>query len=451
MMGVTGELARFIASTRHGDIPEIVIAEAKMCLLDWLSVTLAGANDPMVESVVQTVELLGGAPQATVIGKGFKTSVVNAALANGMVSHVLDFDDTSVEFLGHPSVTLFPSLLALAEWKRKGGGDMLRAFVIGYEVGCRVALGATPNHYLAGWHGTSTIGTFSSAAGSACLLDLDSQQIAFALGAAGTQAAGLKAVFGTSCKPFHAGKASSNGLLAALLAQKGFTSVDNILEGKQCFWEMFSKDPHPQDALADLGTKWHILNNKYKFHASCYGTHAPIEAALKLKRDHAIDPDSINRIEIIVSGPMLEVAGKTKPQKALEGKFSIPYSVANALLTEDTGINAFTDEKVNDPRVVSLRDRVTLTPSDGLAPFESEVTIHSGDKRYQTKLNILELVLGEEQKKRDILTKFRSLSAPILGDLCIQEIIERVERLEEERSMSDFVALLAGGVQVHQR
>ena len=449
-MEVTGELARFIASTKYEDIPEIVIAEAKICFLDWLSVTLAGVNDPMVESVIQTVELLGGTPQATVIGKGLRTSVVNAALANGMSSHVLDFDDTSVDFLGHPSVTLFPSLLALSEWQQKGGRDMLRAFVIGYEVGCRVALGATPNHYLAGWHGTSTIGTFSSAAGSARLLGLGSQQIMFALGVAGTQAAGLKAVFGTSCKPFHAGKASSNGLLAALLAQKGFTSINNILEGTQCFWEVFSKDPRPQDAIADLGTKWHILNNKYKFHASCYGTHAPIEAALKLKRDHAIDPDSIEKIDITVSRPMLQVAGKTKPEKALEGKFSIPYSVANALLTEDTGINAFIDKKVNEPRVVSLRDRIALTPSDGLAPFESEVTIYSGKTHYKTKLNILELVLGDELKKRDMLTKFRSLSTPILGDARVQEIIKKVERLEEERSMSDFVALLTGRVQAHK-
>ena len=441
-MQVTKTLAEFVTSTNIDDLPKEVIDEAKLCFLDWLAVTLAGANDPEVNSVIELVELVGGKEQATVLGRNIRTSILNTALLNGMISHVLDFDDTSIEFLGHPSVTLFPCLLAVSEWKQDCGMDFLGAFVIGFEMGCRVALGATVNHYLAGWHGTSTIGHFSSTAGCAKLLGLNTEQLVYALGAAGTQAAGIKTVFGTSCKPLHAGKACFNGLLSALLAQKGFTSIENILEGEKCFWDMFSTDWDAEKALDDLGKKWNILGNKYKVHASCYETHPSIEAALALKKAYSIDPNRIQKIDIHVLPPVLEMAGKEKPSKALEGKFSITYSVANAILREDTGIAAFTDEKVNDPEVITLRDKIQVIPSDQVSPFEADVIIYTDSSSYQKRLDILQHLMDDKEKKDKILTKFRSLAAFILDKDRIEEIIRRVENLEKEESMADVVRLM---------
>ncbi len=441
-MEVTRKLAEFVRATKFEDLSREVVNEAKLCLFDWLAVTFVGADDPDVRSLTEVVDMVGGNEQATVLIRNRKTSVLNAALLNGMYSHVLDFDDTSVEFLGHASVTLFPALLALAEWQKKSGSELITAFVLGFETGCRVALGATYNHYLAGWHGTSTIGHFSSTAGCAKLLGLSTEQTINAFGAAGTQAAGLKSVFGTSCKPFHAGKAAFNGLLAALVAQRGFTSIDNILEGERCFWDLFSKDWQADAALSDMKERWYILNNNYKFHASCYGTHAPIEAALALKKDHRIDPDKIEKIEIDVCPPMLEVAGKMNPRKGLEGKFSIPYSVANALIRGDTGMAAFTDEKVTDPFVTGLREKISVEPDAALQPFESDMTIHAAGEKYQKRFNILEQKIPYDEKHELVVQKFRSLADFVLDGDRIEEIVKRIEKLEEERNIAELIAIM---------
>ena len=442
-MEATRKLAAYVADTQFQDLPAEVVREAKLCFLDWLAVTLAGAREADIDSLAQVVALVGGEPQASVIGRPVKTSILNAALLNGMSSHVLDFDDTSVEFLGHPSVTLFPGILAAAEWRRESGRAFLAAYVLGYETGCRVALGASPNHYLAGWHGTSTIGHFAAAAGTAKILGLNADELVHALGTAGTQASGLKAVFGTSCKPFHAGKASFDGLLAALLAQRGFTSTGDILEGQKGFWEMFSKDWKSEDALQGLGVQWYILKNNYKFHASCYGTHAPIEAALALKRVEGMEARQIRAMDIHVSRPMLDVAGKERPETGLEAKFSIPYSVANALLNRDTGMNAFTEERVHAPETVALQQRIRLIPDDTLAPFEAEIRLDLEGRSVRQKFNMLEHVMDPREKEDKIVGKFLALGALAFAPDRLERIVARVLDLEAEEDMAAWMALLS--------
>jgi len=441
-MEPTKMLAEFITSTNFEDLPIEVVNEAKLCFLDWFAVALAGINATEIDSVIEVAKLVGGNEQATVLGKKIKTSILNATLLNGLISHVLDFDDTSVEFLGHPSVTLFPCLLAVSEWQQRNGKEFLTAYVLGYEIGCRVGLGATTDHYIAGWHGTSTIGHFSAAAGAAKLLGLTTTQVINALGTAGTQASGLKAVFGTSCKPFHAGKAGFDGLLAALLAQRGFTSIENILEGEKCFWEVFSTKPRPRAAIKDLGKKWYILGNKYKFHASCYGTHAPIEVILALKRDYDLEPEIINKIEIQVAPETLEIAGKPSPSTGLEGKFSIPYTVANAFLRGDTGIPAFTDEKVNDPEIRALMDKIEMISNQNTPPFMSDMTIYTDGDKYQKKINILQQIMDIGGKKRELVKKFQSIAPSVLEESKIEVLIERIENLDQEQNMAELIELL---------
>ncbi|MDD4339519.1 MAG: MmgE/PrpD family protein, partial [Syntrophales bacterium] len=304
-------------------------------------------------------------------------------------------------------------------------------------------LAASPNHYLAGWHGTSTIGHFAAAAGTAKLLGLDADQLIHALGTAGTQASGLKAVFGTSCKPFHAGKASFDGLLAALLAQRGFTSTGDILEGQKGFWEMFSKDWKSEDALQGLGVQWYILRNNYKFHASCYGTHAPIEAALALKRVEGMEARQIRAMDIHVSRPMLDVAGKERPESGLEAKFSIPYSVANALLNRDTGMNAFTEERVHAPETVALQQRIRLVPDDTLAPFEAEIRLDLEGRSLRQTFNMLEHVMDPREKEDKIVGKFLALGGLAFAPDRLERIVARVLDLEAEEDMAAWMALLS--------
>ncbi|TFG25559.1 MAG: MmgE/PrpD family protein [Promethearchaeota archaeon] len=443
-MEATKTLSEFIISTDFEDLPKEVIEEAKLCFFDWLGVALAGANDPEIDSLFNVIELVGGNEQATILGKNVKSSILNATLINGMSSHVFDYDDTSVEFLGHASVTLFPSLLALSEWKGISGKDFLTAYIIGFEIGCRVAIGASANHALTGWHATSTIGHFSSTAGAAKLLGLTADQLIFAFGIAGTQAAGLKVVFGTSCKPFHPGKAGFNGLLAVLLAQRGFTSVKDILEGENCFWDVYSSNWNAKRALKNLGKKWSILNNNYKFHASCYYTHAPIEAVLALKNEiKNFNVKNINTIEIKVSPIALENASIMVPKTGLEGKFSIPYVIANALLRKETGMSAFTDEKVNDPKIFKLRETVKVIPDLKLAGFKAIATIYIEGETYSKEINIINQKLDHNTKYEKILKKFRSLVSISLKKPNTEEIIKRIENLENESNMADIIKLIS--------
>ncbi len=239
---ITGLVARFVARARSGDIPHPVLEHAKVALLDWYGVAVAGKDDPLVDKLIRLAEAMGGATQATLVGRGIKKTALQAALINGAASHALDYDDTHAGFLGHPSVTLFPALLALGEWRGKGGIDLLTAYLVGLEVGTALGTFAGLSHYVAGWHGTSTIGHLASAAGCAHLLGLGERRTTYALGIAATQAGGLKRVFGTMGKPFNAGRASQAGLTAALLASDDFTCPEDILEGPQGFFDVLKAD-----------------------------------------------------------------------------------------------------------------------------------------------------------------------------------------------------------------
>ena len=442
-MEVTKNLAEFVLSTNFDDLPFEVVEEAKLCFLDWLGVAIAGAHAPEINSLFQVIELIGGKEQATILGQNTKSSILNTTLINGMSSHVLDYDDTSIEFLGHASVATFPCILTLAEWMGIGGKDFLTAYVIGFEMGSRVAMGASANHTLKGWHPTSTIGHFSSTAAAAKLLGLTIDQLVFAFGITGTQAAGLKAVFGTPCKAFHPGKAGLNGLLSALLAQRGFTSIDNILEGDKCFWDMFSTRSNPRMALKDLGSKWSILNNTYKFHASCHYTHAGVEAVLAIKNEFKkLITDNIGSVEVYVSPMTLENATIMNPKTGLEGKFSVPYVIANTILRDDTGMGAFTDEKVNDPEIIKFRDKIKVFPDKNLTGFTSKVVINVGGEIYEKEVNIYKINLTYEKKKEEILKKFRLLVSSYIRENNIEPLIRAIENLEQEDNMKHIINFL---------
>ncbi|HOS98782.1 MAG TPA: MmgE/PrpD family protein, partial [Deltaproteobacteria bacterium] len=372
--GFTSRLASFIVNTDAAEIPGSAYEHAKVAFMDWLGVTFAGKDDPLVKILIEYADLVGGNEQATIIGHQRKRDVSSAALINGSASHALDYDDTLVSFLGHPSVTIFPALLALSEWKGMSGKDFLSAYLIGLQTGGTVGACASLDHYLAGWHATSTLGHLASAAACARLLGLSEQQTVYALGIAGTQASGLKRVFGTMCKPFHAGRSSQAGLMAALLAEKDFTSAQDILEGPQGFFEALRGKVN-EDIVGLLGLGWDVVNLSQKYHASCHATHSPLEAALAVVKGENIRLDEIRSITVHASTLSLQAAGKTEPASGLEGKFSIPYCVANALLRGETGMQAFTDEKVNDPAVRSLMKKVQVINDPEMKALESLVEL----------------------------------------------------------------------------
>lgn len=443
-MEVTRTIARFITETDSSQIPAEVYNHAKVCFLDWLGVTLAGKDEPLVLKLIKYTGLMGGNEQASVLGHGIKRSVEHAALINGAASHALDYDDSLLPFQGHPSVTLFPSVLALSEWKGKSGSDFMTAYIIGLKAGSCVGLCAGMGHYMAGWHGTSTMGHLASAAASARVLGLDEQQTVFALGIAGTQASGLKRVFGTMCKPFHAGKSSMAGLMSALLAGEGFTSAEDILEGQHGFLQVLQGQMNI-DVLGTLGKTWEIDNMAQKYHASCHATHSPIEAALEIVKKEGLNPDEIKSMKIYCSELAIDAAGKPAPSTGLEGKFSIAYCVANALLRGNTGMQAFTDEKVNDPAIKELCKKITVVTDKEFSELQARVEIETNSGQVFSGLSdVMKDVPPYDAKEVKIKAKFMDLCSPVIGESKAGELLEQIVSLEKVEDMKDLTRIIQG-------
>jgi len=430
-LGLTRTIARFIVETKEGDIPSDIFDHAKVAFMDWIAVALAGKDDPLVEKLIRHADLLGGNEQATILGHGIKKTISQAALINGAASHALDYDDTLMIYTGHPSVTIFPSLLALAEWKGESGADFLAAYVIGFKAGTTIGACAGMDHYMSGWHATSTIGHFLSAAVCSRLLGLSEEQTVCALGIAGTQACGLKRSFGTMCKPFHAGRASEAGLMSALLAAEGFTGAEDILEGPDGFLEVLNGKVN-EKAVNSLGKTWGIEEIAQKYHASCHATHSPIEASVDIVQKEKLNLKNVKAIKIHSSELALGAAGKVKPETALEGKFSISYCVANALLRGNTGMSAFTDEKVGDPEVKELMKKISVELDKEATPLGSRVEVETvAGEVYTQFTDIVKDIPDLEIKKLKIKAKFTDLCSPILGDEKTEKLMETIILLEK--------------------
>ncbi|HIE17328.1 MAG TPA: MmgE/PrpD family protein [Dehalococcoidia bacterium] len=241
-MSATRKLAEFISGLRYEHISIDAIAKAKLSLMDWTGVTIggyvSGQND--MDSMINALSPFFGRPQATLITKKKKIDVINAALINGTASHLLDYDDVHMGMIGHPTVPVIPAALAMGEYHGINGKKLIEAIVAGVETECRIGEAVNPEHYATGWHATATLGCFGACAAVAKIIDLEADKIVSALGIAGTQACGLQQSFGTMCKPFHAGKAASNGILAAILAGNELTAPQQILEAQAGFGKVLS-------------------------------------------------------------------------------------------------------------------------------------------------------------------------------------------------------------------
>ena len=316
---VTHELARFASGIRYEDLPADARFMARQCLLDWLGVTLAGSQEPLALMLRAEAAEEGGAPRATLFGGGARTSMGQAALVNGAAGHALDFDDVLGAMTGHPTAPVAPAALALAEGRGLDGRRVIAGIVAGIEVEARLGRVLGDSHYAKGWHATGTVGAFGAAAAAANMLGLDAEQTARALGIAGTQAAGLKSMFGTMCKPLHAGKAARNGLMAATLAERGFTSRDDVLDCVQGFTDTQTETFRPE-ALLEEPDRFHILDTLFKYHPACYGTHATIEACLALAENPAFDAGNVERVEVKVPMSALRMCNIPAPDDRSRGQ-----------------------------------------------------------------------------------------------------------------------------------
>lgn len=437
----TRTLAGICSAYRYADLPPDVVFLAKQCLLDWLGVTLAGSKEPLAIILQEEARDQGGNPQASIIGTTSRASTQQVALLNGAASHALDYDDVHTAMSGHPSVPVFPGLVALAEHRAAGGRDLLTAFVAGFEAECRVGLLVNPGHYAAGFHATGTLGTFGSAAACAWLLSLDEERWQHAFGIAAAQAAGLKSMFGTMCKPFHAGKAAANGLLAASLAARGFTSNPEALETEQGFAATQTTMIQHERFLAGPPDAFALRRVLFKYHAACFGTHSSIEGMLRLKEDHHLAPADVRAIRLRVPPGALSMCNIQDPKTALEGKFSLRFTTALALGHGDTSEAAFTDARVADPSLTSIRDRVSVI-GDGSIAGGTRVTVSLADGRELTEQVDVNLPATDLERQWQRLTaKFRGLAAPVIGSAQCEELIATVSNVDQLNDIRPILRL----------
>jgi 2-methylcitrate dehydratase PrpD len=346
---------------------------------------------------------------------------------------------------GHPSVAILPGLLALAELRRSSGRDVIAAFVAGYETACRIGAALQPGHYNLGFHSTGTVGALGAAAACARLLGLDAEATAMALGIAGTQAAGLKSQFGTMCKPFHAGKAAQNGLLAARLAARGFSSRADIIECVQGFALTHGPDFSPEAALATPEAGLHLFANLFKYHAACYLTHAPIECARRLREQHRLNPAAIVVIALRLDASCERVCNIPAPVDGLQSKFSLRQTVAMTLAGIDTAsLGAYSAENARDPALVDLRERIEIDWQDSWPQTLAELEIELADGNCLTARHDAGIPTADiADQSRRLGAKFDALVEPLLGAPRTRELRETIAELDRLADVASLTKLAA--------
>jgi len=433
--------AEYIDEMRALPLPDASLDAAKMCLVDWLAVCIGARGLPEAAILRRYLKAAGG-PGASPLLIGGSAGAEAAALVNGTLSHCLDYDDTHIPTALHASGPTWAAVLALGAARKSDELGMLRAFVGGFEVAASLGSGGVGVRLNeSGWHSTGVLGRLSSATASACLLGLDAPAIEDALGLAATQASGLTASFGTMAKPFHAGKAAMDGVIAAELAEAGLGASRALLDSPKGLFGTVFQDRKTVPSLAGLGVVSEIMRNSLKPYAACQLTHGPIDAA-KALRDR-IGNAQVEAITIHVNPLGIEIAGVREPRTPMAGRFSTAYCVALALCGYPVSPDDFVEARLNDPRLMDLTRRVELsgTPEVTRTGARLEARLADGADVSVT----IEHAFGSEgnpMKWPQLEAKFMSLVTPNLG-AATTELYETLTQFERPGAMGQTLALLA--------
>jgi 2-methylcitrate dehydratase PrpD len=377
--GVTPALARFVVETRWQDVPAAARHEAKRALLNFFAVALAGCRTEPVELALRTLGAFSGGSQATIVGRRERIDAPNAAFLNAAGANVFDYCDTHLPTVVHPTAPLAPALLALAELRRVTGPELLLAFVLGFEIECRIGLALSPGHYPKGWHITSTCGVFGAAAGAAKLLHLGEQQIVWALGNASTQSSGLCECLGWPAKSLSVGNAARNGLLSALLAENGFSGPAEPIAGAQGFLAAMGEPPKWEPLSEGFGQTWEVNENSIKPYPAGFVIHPLLDCALDWRRAHP--GAAVERVAVRGNPLMLQRTDRPEPATGREAQVSLQHAVAAALLLGKAGLEQFTDACVNDEAIKALRHKVEVAADPAISTIAAEVDFWTSDGR----------------------------------------------------------------------
>jgi len=454
-MGPTEELARFAAELTFEKIPAEAIEWAKDAILDCIGVALAGTQEHVGKIITNYVKEAAGRPEAGVFAAGFKTNAENAALANGTMAHALDFDDWILpNWMGHPTAPLLAAILALGQRQRISGKDILTAYVIGFEVGGRVGAGVGRGHYEhCSWHPTATLGTMGATAACCNILRLDVAQTCTALGIASSEASGVRQNFGTMTKPFHAGLACRNGVMAALLAQKGFTADGGAIEGPLGFSSAFTVGgDYDLGKMTDgLGNSFLIVENgvSIKPYPCCGDGQRCLDAILYLIKEHDIKADDVASVECRTSDMVPQIMMRHRPKTGSEAKFSMEFGMAVALLDRKAGLEQYTTERVMDPKVQQLLQRVSFVhPPEasgylGMETYPEQVTVKLHDGTVYAH-EVLESKgrPGNRLSQAELVEKYSECAARAISPERIDRSLDMLKGMEKLRDICDLMDLL---------
>jgi len=440
---LTKTLCGHLAAARFSDLTPAARREARRGVLDWIGCALAGSGHRTIDTLVAVLQEAGGRPQATVLGRNLKLGRLDAPLANGQMGHVLDFDDTHMGgVVLHASSPILAALFSLAERAPVSGADLMLAYAAGFEAGIRSGL-AAPGHHKGGWHLTGTLGTIAAGVAAGRLIGLDTQKLTYAMGIAATQAAGMQQNRGTMCKSFHAGKSAQNGVLAALLAERGFDSTQEIIEGRKGFCRIYSDTAAPERLTAGLGESWLIETNGHKPYACGVVLHPLIDAVIAIRNRERIDPAAVSEISLRVHPFVLSITDVVEPATGLQSKFSTVHAAAVALVDGAAGIAQYSDARAVDPMVAALRRKTKAIADAALGSDEAHAVIVAGGQRFEVHIPHASGTAANPMSDTAIEGKFRANAAPVIGGERTQAALEFIWSLERQPDVRDLIALLA--------
>ncbi|MGE0260619.1 MAG: MmgE/PrpD family protein [Alphaproteobacteria bacterium] len=355
---VTRRVAAFARNTRWEDIPESVRHEAKRSILNGFATALGGSHEPAVEKTLAALGRFSSGTQCGIVGRRERGDMLFAAYVNAMSANVFDFDDTHPDTVIHPTAPVAPPLFAFAETAKRDGAALLRAFILGGEIECRMGNAISPYHYTRGWHITSTCGVVGAAVGVGTLLDLSEEQFGWALGNATAQAAGLVETLGTMSKSISVGNAARNGLTSALLAAEGFSGPAAPLEGPRGFLPVYADAPKVDALVGGLGEVWEIGKNTYKPYPTGVVLNPVLEACLDLYREGGFAPEGIAEVELTGNPFLRQRTDRPDVATGRESQVSAQHAIAIALRRGRAGLAEFTDEAVAETARDGIRPTI---------------------------------------------------------------------------------------------
>lgn len=441
-MRETEALAEFVADTALADVDDDGVETAKLAIRDFLGVALFGSAHDVGRTVADYVNATFGAEGATLVGRGTATAP-GAALANGAFGHAIDYDDTFESIVIHPTSPVFPAVMAVAESRDRKGRDALRGYLVGVETAYRIGHSTYPAHYEQGWHGTGTIGALGAAAGASSALGLDVNGVEHALGIAASGSSSLKKNFGSMTKPLHAGHAANQGIRAAMLAERGFTADEAILEGKLGYGTVMSPGGGyvPSEITDGLGEVWHIDDIGFKPYPSGVITHAAMDATRRVVEREDLAPDDVREVTVTLDSAAKEMLIHSNPENALQAKFSIEFCVAAVLRERTPGVREFTDEYVASSETRRAIEKVSAAFEPRIfgaeyAGYGARVDLKTATgERYVEAVEHTPGSPNNPLSERRLSKKFFACAETVLDRSTAETVAASVEALEEDGSL----------------